>query len=325
MEEDYLEDRKRYEYLIYIRNRKYTLYAILFSVIGLAIILTKELIINFTDRLFSTAFITVGGITLASGVGLLLYVYLQSGLRRSVNISDPDRSLRSEIEDLRIELLRLRKNSGNSFENEDLSSLINNSIDNTLTEEFIRSKIEHSFSDKVIEQARIKRFYEDFENISYRIEGELSRLRRSANLNLVIGTLTTFLAISSLGYEVFYSEFRFTDTVQLLSHYIPRISLVIFIEIFAFFFLKLYKATLEDIKYFNNEKTNIEVRLIAFKAALHEGDKDLIKLAVGDLIKTERNFKLSKGESTVELEKLKSEKNKDILLERLIEKLSDKI
>jgi hypothetical protein len=150
-------------------------------------------------------------------------------------------------------------------------------------------------------------------------------LRRSANLNLVIGTLTTFLAISGLGFEVFKASMDFTDTVELLSHYIPRLSLVIFIEIFAFFFLKLYKANLNEIKYFNNEKTNIDFKIISLKTAIYEENQDLIKLTIEELIKTERNFKLDKNQSTVELEIRKNENTNSKLFTDIIQKLTDKI
>jgi len=39
------------------------------------------------------------------------------------------------------------------------------------------------------------------------------------------------------------------------------------IELFAYFFLKLYKSDLSEIKYFQNELTNVEMRYAAVRLA----------------------------------------------------------
>ena len=126
-------------------------------------------------------------------------------------------------------------------------------------------------------------------------------------------------------YEVFATEVDFSDSVKLLSHYLPRLSLIIFIEIFAFFFLRLYKASLFDIKYFNNEKTNIDFKIISLNVAILKQNDTLIQTTINELVKTERNFKLGKEESTVELEQLKTEKENNKLLSQILSKLTDKI
>lgn len=326
MEEKYENERREIEYLIFQRNKKYLLYGVSLTVVGLSIFLTKELILNFVDKSLSISFVVAGTLTLVLGIGLLLYRYLQTGLTRNPFESiNSNNSIRTEIEELRLEILRLRKKSGGLNEKENLNEVINKIIDNTLSVDFISSKIDKVYSKEAIEQSKIRQLYQDFENLSFRIDGELGRLRRSANLNLVIGTLTTSLAILALGYEVFKTNLDFKDTVKLLSHYLPRLSLVIFIEIFAFFFLKLYKANLQDIKYFNNEKTNIDFKVISLKIAIHQENQDLIKLAIEELIKTERNFKLSKNESTVEIEKVKIEKENNKYLTQILSKLANKI
>ena len=80
------------------------------------------------------------------------------------------------------------------------------------------------------------------------------------------------------------------------------ISLSLFIEIFSFFFLKLYKSGLTEIKYFQNELTNIEMKFVSLDTALCTGEKDTITGVISEFSKTERNFILEKGQSTVELE-----------------------
>ena len=75
---------------------------------------------------------------------------------------------------------------------------------------------------------------------------------------------------------------------------------------------------------FNNEKTNIDFKIISLKAALNIGDDKVIQIMLEELIKTERNFKLSKDESTVELEKAKNDTNNNQILVQLLEKLYKK-
>lgn len=45
------------------------------------------------------------------------------------------------------------------------------------------------------------------------------------------------------------------------------------IELFAYFFLSLYRTSLQKIKYFQNELTNIEAKQIALRAALSYGEQ----------------------------------------------------
>ena len=317
--QNYLMKKAKFEH---IRNNKITVSAIMIAIIGIIIFLTKDLIQDYFNELFAVVYIIVGAISFSIGIGALLYRYLQNGSFSALSdLNNSEQNFRYEIQDLKVEILKLRKKSGEPTDSENISKTINNAIDNTLTEKFIKDKIDGFYSEKAIIESRHQNLLEDFESLSYRINGELTRLRKSANLNLVIGTLTTALAITALAYEVFKSEFEIIDTVKLLTHYLPRLSLIIFIEIFAFFFLKLYKSTLSDIKYFNNEKTNIDFKLISLKTALNFGDTKMIKSMLQELIRTERNFKLGKNESTVELEKVKSEMNNNKILAQLFEKI----
>ena len=319
---EYLRRRADFEY---VRNKRYMLYGIVFSVFGIVFILTKDLVYGFTDKNFSVIFTITGALSGAFGVGVILFRYLQNGSFSKFSINEiSNQSLQSEIQDLRFELLKLRKKSGDSTDYENISKTINDAINGTITEEFIKTKIDSFYSEKTIAETKRRYLLNDFENLTYRINGELTRLRKSANLNLVIGSLITICAIVALGYEVFNTDLNFGDMTKVLSHYIPRVSLIIFVEIFAFFFLKLYKATLTDIKYFNNEKTNIDFKIISLKISLNSGDAKLIQIMIEELIRTERNFKLSKDESTVELEKLKNDTNKNQILVQLLENLGKK-
>ena len=150
-----------------------------------------------------------------------------------------------------------------------------------------------------------------------RVEEEISSQNRRGNINLLIGITTALIGLFILGYSVFTINSIPTadikdinkDIIHLAYSYIPRLSLVFLIEVFAYFFLRLYKYSIIEIKYFQNELTNIDLKTMALHLVGKVGDKDQIKEIAMELVKTERNFILEKGQSTVELEIKQNERN----------------
>jgi hypothetical protein len=144
-----------------------------------------------------------------------------------------------------------------------------------------------------------------------RLRAEIEQLSKRANTNLAIGSTVTIAALASLSYFIVSEDFDSASIQKVLLHFLPRLSLVVFIEFFSFFFLKLYRSSLHEIKYYQNELTNIELKGVAISFAISYGNEDDISIVVKEMLGTERNFKLQKGESTVELEKNKVE-NRDL-------------
>lgn len=162
-----------------------------------------------------------------------------------------------------------------------------------------------------------------------RLKREISDLRLRSNINLLIGML-----ITAGGLWLLWSTVTMLDTSDLLKvlasegnesnvkffknlilPVIPRVLLVVFVEVFAYFFLRLYRNGLSEIKYFQNELTNIEAKLTAAEFAFVTKNDEALKFAIECLSKTERNFVLEKGQTTVELERAKSDTqlSKDIV------------
>ena len=158
-----------------------------------------------------------------------------------------------------------------------------------------------------------ERFITGFDEIRKRLYEETNNLARRASLNLAVGTITTILAGVGLVIIVFVMPLDLGKIQNneygwaIAAHYIPRLSFIVFAEIFAYFFLRLYKTGLDDIKYYQNEITNVELKISALKVSLAAEDKEILKFVVEELAKAERNFILKKDETTVELEKFKSE------------------
>lgn len=144
-----------------------------------------------------------------------------------------------------------------------------------------------------------------------RLTNEIRELGRRGNVNLGIGILTTAFGVGVLG-AVVWGTLNDVDDFggKSIMHVILRVSIAIFIQTFAYFFLRLYKTCLEDIKFYQNEITNLDAKLLALYAALGPPERpQLLKYAIEALAKTERNFVLKKGDTTTGLEREKLERN----------------
>ncbi|MFZ2726890.1 MAG: hypothetical protein WAX77_11610 [Methylococcaceae bacterium] len=133
-----------------------------------------------------------------------------------------------------------------------------------------------------------------------RLLNHIKSLAKSSSLNLIIGLFATII-----GVWVLYKVFIDLSGVDNLFNFFSRVSIGIFIEIASFFFLRLYSTNLFEIKYFHNELTNIDAKMVALKVALLKKDDETLKFILKELMKTERNQTLKKGETTVELEKMR--------------------
>ncbi|MDX2370540.1 MAG: hypothetical protein QNK36_19405 [Colwellia sp.] len=269
------------------------------------------------------------------GVILLIGQYLRGAfLPSSSSNGSRDREYASRLEQL---VFRLEKNQKNQQPYEDISKLLHEfelkltqQIGDTKTditleenekifervitgfESNINENLVKSFSDKyseqISQQEQSRSLFAIYESTSKRIENALIDLERRAKLSLFIGCITTLAAVGGLAYIVFTNEHDFLNATSAINHYVPKISFVILIEVFAFFFLRLYKESLSDIKYYQNESTNIDSKIMALKAAVLTKKDSSMTSVIKNLTETDRNFILKKGESTVELEKAKHEK-----------------
>ena len=118
--------------------------------------------------------------------------------------------------------------------------------------------------------------------------------------------MTALTGISALAYFVVADVSRtFASLSDFAIAFLPRLSIIVIIEMFSYFFLRLYKSSLSEIKYFQNEATNIEFNFVALESALHLQDAPLIHKALEHFIRVERNPILRTGQSTREIEDAK--------------------
>lgn len=137
-------------------------------------------------------------------------------------------------------------------------------------------------------------------------------LGERANWSLTIGLgFCLFGLLALFGQTFFLPESLLTARLQGESlnwlffavNYLPRLSVVIIVEVIGLFFLRLYTRTLSEIRYFQNELTNVEMKLIGLDVVLDQSDIPAIQGCISELSSTERNSILEKGQTTTEIER----------------------
>lgn len=262
------------------------------------------------------------------------FIYLQSGekgasedLHTSVlkkivgEVELQGRSFSSQVEDLKLRLEKFESEKGLS--SEEKQSIIAGVVSQTGEEAIgtiFDGKVD-ALRDQIKKAVGFERLDESSFHIAQRLRREIADLRLRSNVNLLIG-----MSITAGGLYLLWSTVSMVDASELLKQLasegaesdgkflknlilpiIPRILLVVFVEVFAYFFLKLYKGGLSEIKYFQNELTNIESKLAAVQFSYLTGNQEALRSSIEALSKTERNFILEKGQTTVELERAKAE------------------
>ncbi|MBJ9306975.1 hypothetical protein I5496_01985 [Citrobacter freundii] len=135
-----------------------------------------------------------------------------------------------------------------------------------------------------------------------RILAEIDSQTTKGIFSLSLGVVTASIGMVILAASAF-NAINSKDYIEYILHYLPRLSIAIVIEVFAYFFLRLYKQSLDEIKYFQNELTNIEMKYFGLMIIKRSNPEADLKELAAELIKTERNHVLEKGQSTVYLER----------------------
>lgn len=149
-----------------------------------------------------------------------------------------------------------------------------------------------------------------FKRIEERLTKEINEVSKRANLNLVIGSVIAIMGWALFSWFIYGVSNIELEGWQLLNAFLPRLSIIIIIEMFSYFFLKLYRESMDRIRYYHNELTNIEIKKTAILVScILENDSEHKKSLIENLISVERNYYLRKGETTIELEKLKIDKS----------------
>lgn len=146
------------------------------------------------------------------------------------------------------------------------------------------------------------------EQMRERLQRAIESQVRNSNLNLILGILTAGSGISvlfMLALEAGLPSFGMVEgsfnAAKFWGSLASRYSLALTIQVFAVFFLLTYRRNLIEIKYFNNELTNIEATIVALKLATSADDTAARMDALIRLARTERNPILTRDQRTVDL------------------------
>ncbi len=149
--------------------------------------------------------------------------------------------------------------------------------------------------DRSLSQARFA-----FSRTRRRMALETDRIQRNSLLNLVIGILFSGIALGILGYPLFTtSEAKVDGWIGLIEKFAPRISVGVLVQLIGFFFLRLYVTGEREVNYIRNELTNWEARSASYFTSIALKDNAALRDTLRQLIRTERNFLLKKGERSL--------------------------
>jgi len=275
---------------------------------GLGIALRFELSQAF--RINASVVGIVGAGLVLYGTGFVLLLYLRGGLRplttrqaalegetsvRLMRVADELQYTAHRLEGTlaglqkRLEAVEKAAVGFPAGDKESVLATLRSDVQATLVSDLAKD-LEKRYADSIVNEAQVKQIRAGIEGTSHRLRSEINALSRRGNLNLVFGTLTTVVAVGLLAYMVFTAHIQPVDMASVLAHFIPRISTAAFIEIFSFFFLQLYKSSLSEIKYYQNELTSLELKGLALETALLRTESAIIPSIADHLARTDRNL-----------------------------------
>lgn len=276
----------------------------------------------------STPILVFGGTYLLVGIGIIIFRYIETGSSR---IRQDPRSY--EVDKVYKELAVLRKSLSDSRLATDDKNIDPKEMDSVIKEKItyaldytLKDYIEEKYSANAVRLGQLKHIESQIFDLQTGVNAQIGKLSRSATINLIIGLFTTAIGISVLaGFVIGLQGLKFETTTEFLFYLVPRFSIAIFVEIFSFFFLKLYKTNLEDVKYFQNERTNIDSKVIALKTSLMLEDSDSLKEIMRNFSTVERNFILKKDETTIHVERIRLDNEYELGLVSKISEMVEKV
>lgn len=120
-----------------------------------------------------------------------------------------------------------------------------------------------------------------------RLDRAIAALNARANLNLAIGGTMLLVGVGLLALGT--SGQPIERPMDLLLRFLPRATLAVLVEVFAFFFLRMYRDNLQEMRYFQNEQTSQEARFLAASLALRMSDDALQARVIDQMASSDRN------------------------------------
>ena len=144
-----------------------------------------------------------------------------------------------------------------------------------------------------------------------------------------IGIILSIAGLAAIGYAFAQNLQQFQNNPDLLKQHIeweilflrhaPTLAFVTLCEFLALVMFRYQSKSLEYMRYFSNEATNMDSRHIAFLSAMRFMDKTKFAKLIERLDATERNFIIGKDQRTLEMANNDGE---DRVVEKLLKRLT---
>ena len=315
--------------------------AITVAVLGVALLVISNTL-NYNQQIaLSAGFI--GLLMITSGTTLELYRYLQDVRKRyprsnvnsaiqSTAIRDIGRlSSKLVSAEAKLDLLQSRVESG------DTTTYAGKEIPDHVTESLLK-RVKEAATDKIVAEwsqkfgrtaileAHVQQIRANIRDAVGSLEEEIDALRSRANLQMASGSVVSVFGFVVLGFFIYRAgdEIDVTHLDGKLFAYVAlRVSLVIMIELFAYFFLRMYRYSIFEVKYFQNEISNIYMKGISVEIAFLGTEQKLRETIINELVRTERNVVLKKGDVTLAQLRDVAEREGDAVVLNFIKSIPD--
>lgn len=265
----------------------------------------SRIIISEEGKVFAYRIINVLTKAITSSISSAIGINVKDDYDRR---SDYDFIL-SQISKISHERISLSENVQN-----EIKDIFKESLDNSAGD-YIKSEL------KLLINQQFKREIET-ESAKFFID-MTSRLKQASSTVTVRGFLNLFIGISFAISSLFilrdaifiFTPEKLNSMSPAISFYLiaMRFSFSIIVAIISYFFLSLYKKSLEDTKYYQNEITNICSISVALNLAYYSGDTNLKIIIAKCLIESDRNSNKNLNES--------NKNDTDWILKSLVEKI----
>jgi len=257
---------------------------------------SSQLIVNFMSAVIFSGLASYVSTTVVGLLGLRTETSSYQDERYIQNITTQLNELKNEVG---------RKQTGIQLTQKQQLELFDSA------KETILKGLEPEMLEIVYAEALREQYGTTFKASLSRLSQQIEVLGSRANLNLVVGISFNLVGLVALWSTFFSDEIPASvmesgvaqQWLQVSFYYLPRLSLALIVEFIGFFFLRLYLRTLVDIRYSQNELTNVELKLLALTVALQREDKRSIATILDELGGTERNAVIGKNQTSLEIEK----------------------
>lgn len=128
-----------------------------------------------------------------------------------------------------------------------------------------------------------------------RLENASSSVSVRGVVSLIFGILTASGALYTLrdAAQIFQDFKSSQPENQIILYLATRISIALFITFISYFFLSLYKRSLDEVKFYQNELTNIDYSITSISLAAEASDPTIKSLISLNMLEIDRNIQVT--------------------------------